>query len=1311
MYNRRARSVLDFIFMYYDTEFNEYALLSSSALLCIKEETKWRVSLVKTMDSSSPLPIRQDSDALVGTLSLQDYDRSGSLETDQHILEEELLVTNNQLEQVIRPVSYQSSLQSVLSLQPISDDEYTKNQQLDLENATNYLIAELHQTEEHNELVDNYKELKKEFLQNCYESHVKIDDMFGGDVGYIVIDCLLEQALVDTDAKLPWEYNKNTGICWEMYGGQILHLVYIVEKNLKNWKMFHPNLDLVYFKNYVPSFDPEFKPRMMGLYVVARQILFDHLFEAELFEDYHQFDTNWSTNDEFADHMILERPAFICVPYYDRDFTFWSLCNYDVGVILKPGATKDHFAGYLISLKKRDLKYKLLARGCRDMISNWVPDMYMDIEKHMIPSNSTADISASNNVFNSINLEDPLHEIMVNSLIDACRCMEKVKPILISAVLATIIMQPACSIEFRSVIPDICYPSLNSLLDKFYLAITRRLTISSIGGSDLLDLFDGKLCHHMLNRMESNEDVVLHYEDEHLYELVMACIDPANICDEPLEGVRTTDCFVTDYKFDTEVKLTNIDNPLLEVAELAVQIEGSEPIVDSGDTFNEIFHYHSNRKFIQNHAALLDWAKKFKNKKSLITTFPYITEANFRTVRLKKHEEIIESNNILTAWINRNTNTAGWFTKINTIQRLVEKVEYDEAFCPGKHRELLRTVYKRELQCFEYELDELYRGCSISEDAELNYDQKVHLWKILCWTRFISDFMKLKQAYIDVDRIIEVGKKLKSCLRTVCLYHEAGDEHGQDIINTNQLHLLMTIQEKLPTPLLKQFKNTKVKLLQEADRQIHEASQQLDGYHIVRSLMIKKQIVSDLDFIPDEWQLRLMDHLDQNHTVLVSAPTSSGKTFISSYLIKRILHLSDKGLVVFIVPTNALVNQVYLDIYTSLGKKSSNKDITVGIFTKFQRTNVYTCQVLISTPQMFEIMVLSQTVDNQRIRERTKYLILDEIHSMNNEGGSCWETIMMMIRCPILALSATLGNPEPFMNWLKTIRREHEVHLVECQHRFVPLSYFLYNPYNESVDHVHPLAALNPYQLHKKELERLPTLGIKECFEFLAVTEVEYDGKHNPFEEYCDGSILGDNRNKCISRKQVIRFQEGLTNKLRSLCFDQEHYGIMMSIFSTLRQPVQESYQNIMNIPRYFTNYQFDLIKKLRETRLLPAICFIFDKSIIIDTATNLYEHLMDDPDIYDLWRDPATSLKSRVEIEKSIEILNKIKVLPDIAIPALRKGIGMHYASLDPAYQQEVERLLKANILPLVLATSTLALGVVSTVSCHIFIPQVLTI
>lgn len=50
---------------------------------------------------------------------------------------------------------------------------------------------------------------------------------------------------------------------------------------------------------------------------------------------------------------------------------------------------------------------------------------------------------------------------------------------------------------------------------------------------------------------------------------------------------------------------------------------------------------------------------------------------------------------------------------------------------------------------------------------------------------------------------------------------------------------------------------------------------------------------SRVPFEPDGWQRKVLDELDQDHSIFVVAPTSAGKTFISFYAMERILRAND----------------------------------------------------------------------------------------------------------------------------------------------------------------------------------------------------------------------------------------------------------------------------------------------------------------------------------------------------------------------------------------------------------------------------------
>ncbi|XP_006896731.1 PREDICTED: probable ATP-dependent RNA helicase DDX60-like [Elephantulus edwardii] len=175
-------------------------------------------------------------------------------------------------------------------------------------------------------------------------------------------------------------------------------------------------------------------------------------------------------------------------------------------------------------------------------------------------------------------------------------------------------------------------------------------------------------------------------------------------------------------------------------------------------------------------------------------------------------------------------------------------------------------------------------------------------------------------------------------------------------------------------------------------------------------------------FIPDTWQRELLDVVDNNESAVIVAPTSSGKTYASYYCMEKILRESDEGVVVYVAPTKALVNQVVGTICSLFNKSLPNGVVLCGVFTRDYRHDALNCQILVTVPQCLEILLLSP--HRQNWVKRIRYVIFDEVHCLGGEiGAEVWEHLLVMIRCPFLALSATISNPEDLTEWLKQIKR------------------------------------------------------------------------------------------------------------------------------------------------------------------------------------------------------------------------------------------------------------------------------------------------
>ncbi|KAI5919768.1 hypothetical protein F4810DRAFT_714118 [Camillea tinctor] len=209
-------------------------------------------------------------------------------------------------------------------------------------------------------------------------------------------------------------------------------------------------------------------------------------------------------------------------------------------------------------------------------------------------------------------------------------------------------------------------------------------------------------------------------------------------------------------------------------------------------------------------------------------------------------------------------------------------------------------------------------------------------------------------------------------------------------------------------------------------------------------------------FDPDAWQRTVLDGIDNDKSLFIVAPTSSGKTFISFYAMKKILQADDDGVLVYVAPTKALVNQIAAEIQARFQKSYDRPARSVwAIHTRDTRTNNPTgCQVLVTVPHVLQIMLLSpsNSVGPNSWSHRVKRIIFDEVHCIGKaDDGLIWEQLLLMAPCPIIALSATVGNPQEFYEWLKASQKSKGFDLEMIQHhsRYSDLRVFFHVPAKE----------------------------------------------------------------------------------------------------------------------------------------------------------------------------------------------------------------------------------------------------------------------
>jgi hypothetical protein len=118
-----------------------------------------------------------------------------------------------------------------------------------------------------------------------------------------------------------------------------------------------------------------------------------------------------------------------------------------------------------------------------------------------------------------------------------------------------------------------------------------------------------------------------------------------------------------------------------------------------------------------------------------------------------------------------------------------------------------------------------------------------------------------------------------------------------------------------------------------------------------------------------------------------------------------------------------------------------------AIHTRDYRVNNSTgCQILVTVPHVLQIMLMSPT-NAKSWAPRVRRIIFDEIHSIGQaEDGVVWEQLLLLSPCPIIALSATVGNPNQFNEWLTETQKSSGSDLKMIQHstRYSDLRKYMY---------------------------------------------------------------------------------------------------------------------------------------------------------------------------------------------------------------------------------------------------------------------------
>lgn len=196
------------------------------------------------------------------------------------------------------------------------------------------------------------------------------------------------------------------------------------------------------------------------------------------------------------------------------------------------------------------------------------------------------------------------------------------------------------------------------------------------------------------------------------------------------------------------------------------------------------------------------------------------------------------------------------------------------------------------------------------------------------------------------------------------------------------------------------------------------------------STNVQTNIEQWFSFPLDDFQLAAIEAIERRESVLVAAPTGSGKTVIAEAAIHIALAAGKR--IFYTTPLKALSNQKFHDCQKIFGV--SRVGLLTGDVT-IQRD----ADILVLTTEIYRNMLYADSVD---ISDSVFAVVFDEFHFMNDpERGTVWEEAVIASPKDIIlvALSATMSNAAQLKDWLSCVHRKTS--LFETHIRPVPLHF------------------------------------------------------------------------------------------------------------------------------------------------------------------------------------------------------------------------------------------------------------------------------
>ena len=366
----------------------------------------------------------------------------------------------------------------------------------------------------------------------------------------------------------------------------------------------------------------------------------------------------------------------------------------------------------------------------------------------------------------------------------------------------------------------------------------------------------------------------------------------------------------------------------------------------------------------------------------------------------------------------------------------------------------------------------------------------------------------------------------------------------------------------------------------------------------------RAELIAHYTFPLDRFQLQAMDALDAGQSVLVAAPTGSGKTVVAEYGIEAALRSGRRAF--YTAPIKALSNQKYHDLVGRYGRDR------VGLLTGDNAING-DAPVVVMTTEVLRNMIYgrSHALDDLAV------VVLDEVHFLQDTyRGPVWEEVIIHLPLDVqlVCLSATVSNATELTEWITTVR----------------------GPTTAVLEDKRPVRLENLFMVGDKTSDRLHLLP----------------------------TLVNDRPNHVAMRLTEDASQPWKGSRGRT---------------------------SIQGKRKLYTPSRIEVVERLEDERMLPAIYFIFSRNQCDEAAKSCLASGI-----------RLTTGDQRERIREIVEA-RLVGIEPaDLAVlgygqflAQLEAGIAAHHAGMVPPFKEIVEACFAEGLVRIVFATETLAVGI----------------